>query len=106
MVRPPLQRLATRLHEDAGPSLKTFFAADMKCAAVFIFLSVTLASQALAVLRPLFPAKPSPPYSGEASYLCGSDARNSPRIVIPELVRPQRNSPPRRASGPFRVRTI
>lgn len=37
----------------------------MKCAAVFIFVSFALASQALAVLRPLFPAKPSPPYNGE-----------------------------------------
>lgn len=37
----------------------------MKCAAVFIFVSFAIASQALAVLRPLFPVKPSLPYSGE-----------------------------------------
>ena len=35
----------------------------MKCAAILI--SLALASQAFAVLRPLFPIKPSAPFNGE-----------------------------------------
>src|SRR2546427_10307685 len=38
----------------------------MKCAAVFIFVSVALASQTFAFLRPLFPVNPEPPFRGEA----------------------------------------
>ena len=37
----------------------------MKCAAVFILVSIAFVSQTFAVLRPLFPAKPAPPFSGE-----------------------------------------
>ncbi|PYK15925.1 MAG: hypothetical protein DME55_12965 [Verrucomicrobia bacterium] len=40
-------------------------AADMKCAVVFILVSIAFVSQTFAVLRPLFPAKPAPPFSGE-----------------------------------------
>ena len=39
---------------------------DMKCAAAIMIVSIAFASQALAVLRPLFPAKATPPFSGEA----------------------------------------
>ena len=39
---------------------------DMKCAAAIMIVSVAFTSQALAVLRPLFPAKATPPFSGEA----------------------------------------
>jgi len=38
----------------------------MKCAAVIIVLSIAFASQTFAVLRPLFPAKASPPFGAEA----------------------------------------
>jgi hypothetical protein len=38
----------------------------MKCAAVFVLVSIAFVSQTFAVLRPLFPAKPAPPLSGEA----------------------------------------
>jgi hypothetical protein len=38
----------------------------MKSAAVFIFISLVLASQTFAVLRPLFPVKPEPPLRGGA----------------------------------------
>jgi hypothetical protein len=38
----------------------------MRCAAVIIVASIAFASQALAVLRPLFPAKASPPFGAEA----------------------------------------
>jgi len=36
-----------------------------KCAAVAILIALALASQASAVLRPLFPIKPSAPLNGE-----------------------------------------
>jgi hypothetical protein len=37
----------------------------MKCAAVAILIALAFASQASAVLRPLFPIKPSAPFNGE-----------------------------------------
>jgi hypothetical protein len=45
----------------------------MKCAAVFTVVSLALVSQGLAVLRPLFPAKPAPPFSSEA-VVAGDDS--------------------------------
>ena len=36
-----------------------------KCAVALILISLALASQASAVLRPLFPIKPSAPFNGE-----------------------------------------
>jgi hypothetical protein len=41
-------------------------ATSMKVAAVFISISLVLASQTFAVLRPLFPVKPEPPLRGGA----------------------------------------
>jgi len=38
----------------------------MKCAAVAMAVSIAFASQALAVLRPIFPAKAGPPFGSEA----------------------------------------
>jgi hypothetical protein len=37
----------------------------MKCAVVSALISLAFVSQAFAVLRPLFPAKPAPPFNGE-----------------------------------------
>jgi len=37
----------------------------IKCAAVAMFVALAFASQASAVLRPLFPIKPSAPFNGE-----------------------------------------
>jgi hypothetical protein len=51
--------------KDIGTSVKAFLAAKMKCAVVFTLISLTFVSQAFAVLRPLFPAKPAPPFNGE-----------------------------------------
>ena len=45
--------------------MKLFLATRMKCAVVSALISLAFVSQALAVLRPLFPAKPSPPFNGE-----------------------------------------
>ena len=37
----------------------------MKCAAVIAIVSIAFVSQGFAVLRPLFPAKASPPFNSE-----------------------------------------
>ncbi len=37
----------------------------MKCAALAILISLVFASQAFAVLRPLFPVKPGAPFNGD-----------------------------------------
>ena len=37
----------------------------MKCAVVSTLISLAFVSQAFAVLRPLFPAKPAAPFNGE-----------------------------------------
>jgi hypothetical protein len=42
---------------------------DMKCAAAITLVSIALVSQAVAVLRPLFPAKSSPPFNSEAMMI-------------------------------------
>jgi len=50
----------------------------MKCAAVFIFVSLVLASQTFAVLRPLFPVKPEPPVRGGAIVIGNDLVRHLP----------------------------
>ena len=45
--------------------MKVFLATKMKCAVVAALISIAFVSQAFAVLRPLFPAKPAPPFNGE-----------------------------------------
>jgi len=38
----------------------------MRCAAAIVIVSIAFASEAFAVLRPLFPAKAGPPFGAEA----------------------------------------
>jgi hypothetical protein len=45
--------------------MKAFIVRNIKCAAVSAIISLGFASQAGAVLRPLFPTKPAPPFNGE-----------------------------------------
>jgi len=45
--------------------MKLFLATRMKCAVVSALISLAFVSQAFAVLRPLFPVKPAPPFNGE-----------------------------------------
>jgi hypothetical protein len=45
--------------------MKAFPATKMKCAVMFALISLVFVSQAFAVLRPLFPVKPAPPFNGE-----------------------------------------
>ena len=51
--------------KNAGSSVKVFLAVKMKCTVVSMLISLAFVSQAFAVLRPLFPAKPAPPFNGE-----------------------------------------
>src|SRR5437773_5882297 len=54
-------------------SVKLFPATKMKCAVVPALISLAFVSQAFAVLRPLFPAKPAPPFNGEL-IIIGDDS--------------------------------
>jgi hypothetical protein len=49
----------------------------MKCAAVSVFVSIAFVSQTFAVLRPLFPAKPAPPFGGEVNTIVDDSIRYS-----------------------------
>ena len=53
--------------------MKVFLATKMKCAVVSALISITFVSQAFAVLRPIFPAKPAPPFNGEL-IIIGDDS--------------------------------
>jgi hypothetical protein len=57
-------------------------AADMKCATVFVLVCIAFVSPALAVLRPLFPAKPAPPFSGELTAIGNDSFRSFPGEVL------------------------
>ena len=45
--------------------MKPVFTTKMQCAVVAALVSLVFVSQASAVLRPLFPIKPSAPFNGE-----------------------------------------
>jgi hypothetical protein len=47
----------------------------MRCAVVAALVSVVFVSQASAVLRPLFPIKPSAPFNGEVIVIGGDFVR-------------------------------
>jgi hypothetical protein len=49
----------------------------MKSAAAFILVSFALSSQAFAVLRPLFPVKPAPPYGDQVIIIGGDSIQSS-----------------------------
>jgi hypothetical protein len=63
-------------------SVKLFLATKMKCAVVSALISIAFVSQAFAVLRPLFPAKPAPPFNGEVTII-GGDSVTAIQIVRP-----------------------
>jgi len=56
--------------------------ASMRCAVVSIVIALAFAPQAFAVLRPLFPVKPEPPFSGEV-IIIGGDSVTAIQIVRP-----------------------
>jgi hypothetical protein len=55
---------------------------DMKCAPVIVLVSIAFVSQAFGVLRPLFPAKSSPPFNGGAmtigDHWIGHSSKSAP----------------------------
>ena len=67
-MQPPWQQISTCsncggvLEETPGGGLGCM---NIKCAAVAILTALAFASQAFAVLRPLFPVKPAVPFNGE-----------------------------------------
>jgi hypothetical protein len=54
-------------------AVKLSLATRMKCVVVFALISLAFISQAFAVLRPLFPAKPASPVNGEV-IIIGDDS--------------------------------
>jgi len=49
--------------------VKVFVRPRINCAVVSALIALALVSQALAVLRPVFPTKPVPPLDGELSII-------------------------------------
>src|ERR1700751_2281455 len=65
-------------------SVKLVLATKVKSAVVSALISIAFVSQAFAVLRPLVPAKPAPPFNGEL-IIIGDDqqsATNYPLVRI------------------------
>jgi hypothetical protein len=58
----------------------------MKCALVPAVISLAFVSQAFAVLRPLFPVKPEPPFSGEAIVIRDDLVRQSSSLVDAKVI--------------------
>jgi hypothetical protein len=58
-------------------------APTMRCATVIIVVSIAFASQAFAVLRPLFPAKASPPFGAEAIVIGKGSIQHSAKQAPP-----------------------
>jgi hypothetical protein len=54
----------------------------MRCAVVSIVIALAFAPQAFAVLRPLFPVKPEPPFSGEAIVIRDDLVRKTNSAVV------------------------
>ena len=74
------------MHQDDRLSVKVFFATNMKCGALSTLVFLALISQAFAVLRPLFPANPAPPFSGETIVIGDDLVRGSAKeapITVP-----------------------
>ena len=88
-------------------SAKLIRAMEMKRAVVFTLLSLAFVSQAFAVLRPPFPAKPAAPFDGELNII-GDD-------LVPDSAKTPSGSPksersrarePRETGQPFAVAAV
>src|SRR5438874_10063872 len=71
--------------------MKTFIVYNLKCAVVATLISLAFASQAFAVLRPLFPAKPAPPFNGEL-IIIGNDLLLGLQKDAPSITRVRHHS--------------
>ena len=56
-------------------------AKNMKCAAVFIFVSFVLTSEGFGVLRPQFPVRPMPPFQGD-TIVIGNDIDSHKAVPV------------------------
>ncbi|PYL14315.1 MAG: hypothetical protein DMF43_01920 [Verrucomicrobia bacterium] len=56
----------------------------MKCAAVFLLVSIALASEGFGVLRPRFPIKAAPPFSGDVIIIGGDVTQNPAKTSLPK----------------------
>jgi hypothetical protein len=54
-------------------------AACMKCAAVFVVVFLALGAEGFSVLRPRFPVKATPPFSGDTGVIGDDILKNSPK---------------------------
>ena len=52
-------------------SVKVFLSTKVKCAVISALIFIASLAQAFAVLRPLVPAKPAPPFSAEPIVIEG-----------------------------------
>jgi hypothetical protein len=55
----------------------------MKCAAVFLVVSLAIVSQTLAMLRPVFPVKADPPFGGGTIIIGDDTLPNSTQETAP-----------------------
>jgi hypothetical protein len=62
--------------------VKVFLATKMKCAVVSALISIAFVSQAFAVLRPLVPAKPAPPFNGELIIIGDDSVRGARKRLL------------------------
>jgi hypothetical protein len=72
------QRHCTKVSEP----LSKYCSASMRCAVVSIVIALAFAPQAFAVLRPLFPVKPEPPFSGEPIVIRDDLVRKTNSTVV------------------------
>ena len=56
----------------------------MKCAVVLLFVSIALASEGFGVLRPRFPIKAAPPFSGDVIIIRGDVTQNPAKTSLPK----------------------
>jgi hypothetical protein len=77
-----LPTFTARLRQNTRASVKAFFAARMKYAVVSVLIALAFSPQAFAVLRPLFPVKPEPPFSGEAIVIRDDLVRKTNSAVV------------------------
>ena len=78
--------------------VKPVFTTQMRCAVVCVFVSLALASQAFAVLRPLFPAKPTAPTNGDLIIIEDELLLRSTKSPLPDHRDQARAEEPRELS--------
>jgi len=80
--------------------MKVFLPTKMKCGVMCALIWIAFLSQAFAVLRPLVPTKPEPPFKGEQIIVEDESLAELPTL---DLVAPDCSSPPGRLALTTRV---